>query len=98
MATALDHSLQTVNPWVHTTGSSLPWGKIPKTKESEVLPGWEPAATQQGGNLGPGLPSRCRAAITHPEELQWGQQDPGNVQCHVAMTQNQCCLTAQVRL
>lgn len=37
MATALDHSLQTGNSWVHPTGSSLPWGKIPKTEESEVL-------------------------------------------------------------
>lgn len=36
--------------------------------------------------------------MTYPEEIQWGQEDPGNIQRHVAMTQNQRCLTAQVGL
>lgn len=36
--------------------------------------------------------------MTHPKETQWGQEDPGDIQCHIAMTQNQRCLAAQVRL
>lgn len=36
--------------------------------------------------------------MTYPEEIQGGQEDPGNIQCHIAMTQNQRRLTAQVGL
>lgn len=63
-ATALDHSLQTVNPWVHPRGSSLPWGKIPKMGKSEVL-------AEMGGSQQP--PSRegiwglgCPHGAEHP--------------------------------
>lgn len=36
--------------------------------------------------------------VTHPEEMQRGQEDPGNIQRHIAVTQNQRRLAAQVGL
>lgn len=36
--------------------------------------------------------------MTHPEEMEWGQEDAGNIQCHIAVTHNQRRLAAQVGL